>query len=357
MRSWPRKHESAFTPPARPVAITIYDIAKVADVSITTVSRAFNEGSRVAPATRERVLKAARELGYRPHASAQNLARRRTQLVSAVVPVVSNYFYMEVIRGMQDALEGTDYDLVVYVAPRPEEVGAQLERATQRGRGDGVLVLSTPLDDDLLPFVRDTRQPVVLVDAVHEDFDSVVVDNERGAYLATRHLLEEGCRRVAHITVAPEPLPARQRRAGYERALAEAGRPAEPALVAGSERRPYGFVEEAGYTSMQRLLGLDAPPDAVFVASDVQALGALRALHEAGRRVPEDVAVVGFDDIALSAYVGLTTLHQPMCEMGRMAMEKLLARIEGGARPTSHTVCTPELVPRQTCWCRYDAHA
>lgn len=329
------------------MGVTIYDIASEANVSISTVSRVFNEHPRVSEATRKRVFKVAGRLGYRPHASAQNLARRCTNLVSVVVPVATNYFYMEVIRGIQDAVADTAFDLVLYVAPRPEEVGAQLERATQRGRGDGLLVLSTPLVGDLLRHVAHARQPVVLVDAFHEGYDSIQVDNERGGYAATRHLIEAGRERIAHITVAPEPVPARQRREGYERALREAGRDVDPALIAGSGRRPYGFVEEAGYEAMQTLLTRGAP-DAVFVASDVQALGALRALEEAGLRVPDDVAVVGFDGIALSGYAGLTTLQQPMYEMGRAAVEKLLGRMAAPDRPVSHTLFSTHLVVRRS---------
>ena len=196
---------------------------------------------------------------------------------------------------------------------------------------------------------RHARQPLVLVDAFHDDYDSVLVNNEKGAYMATQHLIDLGYEDVAHVTIAPEPLPARQRREGYERALQEAGREVRPELIVASDRRPYGFVEEAGYESMQALLALERCPDAVFVASDIQALGALRALQEANCPVPERVAVVGFDGIALSAYAGLTTLHQPMYEMGRTAVEKLLMRIEHPEQPTTHTVFAPELIKRDTC--------
>lgn len=319
--------------PDAPLAVTIYDIAAHAEVSIATVSRVFNNSPRVSDETRQRVQHVARTMGYRPHAMAQGLARQSTNLVSAVIPVLTNYFYMEVLRGMQDALAASDFDLIVYSAATPEEVDGQLARALQRGRSEGLLVLSTPLSDERRRRLASARQAVVLVDTEHPDFDSILVDNREGAIRATRHLIERGYERIAHITVHPEPPPARERREGYEQAMAEAGR--EPLIVA-SDRRPYGFCEESGYEAMRTLIGRAERPDAVFVASDVQALGALCALQDAGLTVPDDMAIVGFDDIKVSAYARLTTLRQPMYEMGMLAVERLLAHL-----------ADPDLLPRR----------
>ena len=331
------------------LGVTIYDIAEKAGVSIATVSRVFNKHARVSEATRGRVLAVARELGYQPHVSAQSLARQKTHLIAAVIPVLSNFFYMEIIRGMQDAVADSAFDLILYAAPSPQEVDSQLERAIQKGRADGLLLLSTPLSDVYRKRLKNAGLAVILVDAADPDFDSVAVDNAKGGYMATRYLLDLGYARIAHITVDPEPPPAAQRREGYERALREAGRTVDPALIAASDRKPYGFVEEAGYEGMKTLLNRNVAPDAVFVASDIQALGALRALHEAGVRVPEDLGLIGFDDIEVSQYIGLTTLRQPMYEMGKLAIEKLLARLEDPDRPISHTVFSPRLVVRSTC--------
>ncbi len=336
------------------LAVTIYDIAERAGVSIATVSRVFNQHARVSEATRARVLAVARELGYQPHVSAQSLARQKAQLIAAVIPVLSNFFYMEIIRGMQDAVADSAFDLILYAAPSPQEVDSQLERAIQKGRADGLLLFSTPLSDAYRKRLRKADLAVILIDAADPDFDSVIVDNVKGGYMATRHLIDLGYERIAHLTVVPEPPPAAQRREGYERALREAGRTVDPALIAASDRKPYGFVEEAGYEGMKILLARNASPDAVFAASDIQALGAMRALREAGLRVPEDCGLIGFDDIELSRYVGLTTVRQPMYEMGKLAIEKLLARLEDPERPVSHTVFSPRLVVRESC--RKDRH-
>lgn len=325
------------------MAVTIYDIAEQAKVSIATVSRVFSESPRVAPATRQRVHEIAESLGYRPHAMAQGLARRTTELVSAVIPVLTNYFYMEVLRGMQGALNESRYDLLVYTAQKPEEVDGQFVRALQRGRSDGLVLVSTPISEERESYIEQGKQPIVLVDAFHPRLDSISVENRYGGYIATRHLIERGCRKIAHITVAPEPPPARERREGYERAMREAGLSVQ---VVASPRMPIGFCEEAGYESMKLLLEGPERPDGVFIASDIQALGSLIALQEAGISVPEDMALVGYDDIKLSSYVRLTTVRQPMYEMGQTAIQRLLARFDDPDAEPVHLNFRPELIRR-----------
>ncbi len=327
------------------MSVTIYDIAQRAEVSIATVSRVFNDNPRVSQETRQRVQRVAKSMGYRPHAMAQGLARRTTSLVAAVIPVLTNYFYMESLRGVQDALADTDFDLIVYSATTPEAADGQLFRALQRGRSEGLLVFSTPLNEERHRRLDASRQPIVLVDAEDARFDSILVDNREGGVRATRHLIEQGYRRIAHITVFPEPPPARARREGYEKVMAEAGR--APLIVA-SDRRPYGFCEESGYEAMRTLIARADRPDAVFVASDVQALGALTALQEAGLDAPADVALVGFDDVKVSAFARLTTLRQPMYEMGVLAVERLLQRLADPALAPERYLFTPELVCRRS---------
>ncbi len=327
------------------MGVTIYDIAAQADVSIATVSRVFNGSPRVSEATRARVEGVAEALGYRPHALAQGLARKSTGVVSAVIPVLTNDFYMEVLRGLQAAVCARGLDLLIYSALTPEEVDTQLGRALQRGRADGVLLLSTPVDDVRARQLQESRQAVVLVDAAHPAFDSFTVANDEGGYLATRHLLEAGYERVAHLSVSPEPPPATARREGYERALREAGRLPE---VYASAHRPYGFSEEAGYEVMHGLIRTGSFPDALFVASDLQAIGVLTALQDAGLSAPADLAVVGFDDVRMAAFARLSTVRQPMYAMGYAAAERLLDRLDAPALPPVCHEFTPQLVVRAT---------
>ena len=291
----------------------------------------------------------ARELEYQPHASAQSLARRRTSLVSAIIPMMANYFFVEVLRGLQDRLAESEFDLLVYSTPTMAEMDGQIERALHRGRAAGLLLASTPLTKNHVEALKRSGQPVVLVDSFHAEFDSVSIDNEQGGYLATRYLVDQGYRRIGMIAAHPTSVPSIQRRVGYEKALLEAGMEVcEDRIVVSSDRAFDGYTEQAGGIGMQALLRRKPRPDAVFVVSDMQALGALQAAGEAGLRVPEDIAVIGFDDIVVSKYVGLSTLRQPMYEMGKLAVEKLLLRIQHPDHPTSHTVFAPRLISRQT---------
>lgn len=332
------------------MGVTIYDIAEKAQVSIATVSRVFNNHPRVSDDTRERVLTVAERLGYQPHVSAQNLARRQTHLISAVIPVMTNYFFVEVLRGLQDRLSESEYDLLAYTSNELEEVDVQIERAIQRGRAEGLLLFSTPITEDRVKRLKRSRQPVVLVDCFHPEFDSVSIKNEQGGYLATTHFIEKGCQKIGLITGHPESVPSAERRKGYERALQEAGRAMDASLmISCGNTEEHGYTEQAGYTAMQSLLRRAQQPDAVFVASDIQALGAMQAIKEARLSIPDDIAIIGFDDIIISKYVGLTTLQQPMYQMGKLAVEKFLMRLQHPDLPVSHTVFSPRLICRTTC--------
>ena len=325
---------------------TIYDIADRADVSTATVSRVFNDESGVAPETRERVLEAAQALDYRPHASAQSLARQKTKLIAVVVPVLAQYFYMGVLRGVQEALAESDFDLLVYAPSRPGQMQKHLRRATQRGRSDGLLFLSTRVSTDIAAHLESTPQEIVLVDTEHPNFESISVDNEKGGYRATRHLIDRGYENIAHITAdQPEPPPAQNRRKGYERALEEAG---QSPTIARGEKEPFAFEKRGGFRAMKDLLEREPVPDAVFCSSDMLALGAMQALDGAGYQVPEDVAIVGFDDVDVSTHIGLTTIRQPLLDFGKLGIEKLLRRIDDPHRNVSNTVFAPELVVRET---------
>ena len=335
--------------------VTIYDIADEASVSIATVSRAFNGHPRVSKATRERVFSVARDLGYEPHASAQSLARKTTRLISAVVPMMTSAFFVEVLRGIQDRLDATDHDLLVYASRTLDRVGGQLARAAQPGRGDGLILVSTPLTEAQARQVAASRQPAVLVDGYHPATDSVSVDNRRGGAIAVQHLVDRGHTRIGLLLPAEASLPAARRRAGYHDALEAAGLGADPdrVVTADWDLDHHGYTRFAGYRAMQTLLerfaGRPAErPTAVFVAADVMAYGALRAAREAGLGVPHDLDLVGFDDIEPSAYAGLTTLRQPMYEMGRLATAMLMARLHDPEAPPAHAVFAPELVVRET---------
>jgi len=331
------------------LGLTIYDIASRAGVSIATVSRVFNGSDRVSPATRDMVLSVADELGYQPHASARSLARRRTDVVSAVIPMISNYFFAEVLRGLQDRMAETEFDLLVFSARSLDEMAVQLDRALHRGRSAGVLVFSVPIAGELETLVEKAAQPVVLVDGYHAGIDSISSDNRKGGILAAEHFAQGGIRRPAVLMANRESVPASDRLAGFEARLRTHGIPLEPSLIV-ENRNPLndGYNEQGGYTGMKALLSRSDPPDAVFATSDAQAVGALEALKESSRSVGVDMHLIGYDDLPIARYVGLTTLRQPMNDIGGRAFELLMDRMTGTANGTVHTVFSPTLIQRQS---------
>lgn len=328
-------------------AITIYDIADKAKVSIATVSRAFNKSPRVSAKTRAKIFKIASELGYQPHASARSLAKRQSTLVSAVIPMLTSYFFLEVLQGVQERIAESEFDLLVYSAPKMEEVDGMLENALNRGLSAGVLLFSSPLNPDRVERLGQYGNPVVLVDLHHEKFDSVATDNEMGGYLATMHLLEQGRKRIGLLAANSESGPSQQRMMGYLRAHREWEVELDERLMVSTDDDLFhGFTEEAGYASMVSLLTACPDIDAVFAVSDIQALGAQKAIEDNGKSVPDDIALVGFDDIMISQYVNLTTLRQPMNKMGKKAADLLLARIQGSEASVIHEILAPTLIKR-----------
>ena len=335
------------------MGVTIYDLARVAGVGIGTVSRCLNNQPHVAPRTRTKVLSAAKRLNYQPHAQAQRLASRRTNTISVIIPSFTNYFFVQILQGVQDLAAEVGMDLILYGVNHPSQVEQYLRRSLHRGHVDGVLFFSMKLPESYVARFEQMHLPLVLVDASHPAFDSIRVKNLEGGLAATRHLLRLGHRSIALINASLETQPAQDRMEGYRRALIEAGIPfREDQVIVSSIGKQDGFNREAGRVSMRLLLDRNSGPDAVtavFVASDVQAIGALEAARELGTRIPEDIAIVSFDDIELAQYAELTTMRQPMYEMGRLAMEKLYARMKEPAGPPTLTEFLPHLVIRRSC--------
>lgn len=332
--------------------VTIYDVARRAGVGIGTVSRALNNSPLIAADTKARVLKAIQELDYRPHALAQGLARNKTDMIAIIVPFFTGYFFVELLRGVQEEAIRHHYDLVLYSVHQTDKVELFLERALRERRVDGVLLLSLPISDRYARKFVTSRVPIVLVDSFHPSLDSITVENRDGAYQATSHLLALGHRRVGMIVGHLRSMPARVRLEGFRQALADHGIPFDERYVAMVDSIPGqdGFCKEAGYEGMKKLLALGAErPSAVFVSSDIQAEGAMRAALEVGVRIPQDVAIVGFDDIEIAELLGLTTMRQPMWEMGRLAVDRLVERIGEPDAPRYARSFAPSLVVRQSC--------
>lgn len=324
---------------ARP---TIYDVARLAGVSTATVSRALNGTGQIAPATRAAIEEAVQRLGYRANSVARSLVTKSTQTIALLLPDITNPFYAALVGGVQESTLAHGYTMLLCTTegdPAREEQYLSLLRAQQV---DGALVDGLRLPAARIArFVKDGFPIVCLDRDVESDSVPLVqVDNRLGGRLATEHLLRLGHRRIAHVTGARELRISEERLAGYREALADHF---DEQLVAHG-----AFTEESGRAATLGLLERRPDLTAVFAANDLSALGAMSALTARGRRVPEDVSVVGFDDLRLSAFTSppLTTIHQPATEIGQRATELLLDLTQGREAPRTLHLLEPRLVIR-----------
>jgi DNA-binding LacI/PurR family transcriptional regulator len=329
------------------------DVAKLAGVSRTTVSFVLNDvpGVKISPETRRRVLQAARELNYYPTAAARSLASGKTQRIGLILGegqdrLAADAFLPAFLQGVTASVHRRGYLLMLQLAEDvpSHEAYARLIREQQV---DGLILSGPRSDDRLLPQLAEERFPLILHGRLEDsDLPCVDVDNQAGAYQAMNHLIDLGHRRIGFISNAPLSYSATQERfAGYRLALTEQEIAVEECLI-----RTAAFLPEAGRDAMEDLLRLQERPSAVFAASDVVALGAMGAIHAAGLRIPDDIAVVGYDDIFLAAHVHppLTTVRVPAYGLGWTAAEILITLIAGDEEVSSVTLET-ELVVRESC--------
>ena len=327
-----------------PAAVTMREVARQAGVSVATVSRVFNASGPVGATTRARILQTAGRLRYVPNGTARNLTTSTTETVGVLLPDLYGDFYSEVIRGAEGAARAARYHtLLSSVHEGPDELTSALR--TMAGRVDGLVVMSPHVAADVLRANLPAGLPVVVLGGAVAGHGSVAIDDAAGAAAMTRHLAGLGHRRIALVAGPAANADAQARRAGYDRARAEGGLDANPALVLDGS-----FTEASGYAAVAAFLDLEPRPTAVFAANDAMAIGALRALREAGLDVPGDVAVAGFDDVPVARYVtpALTSVHVPIDEMGARAVDAVLDAVRTSAAPPRLTLPT-RLVVRESC--------
>lgn len=331
--------------------VTIRDVAARAGVSVATVSRVINESGPVNDATRLRIREIARELRYAPNSAARSLSTRRTHTFGVLLPDLHGEFFSEVIRGLDQAVQRHHRHLLVSSSHNDRaEVAAALR--VMHGRVDGLVLMTPEVDAETIVDELPAGLPVVLLNcAVRDDrFDTIAIDNRGGACAMTRHLLDGGHRRIAMIRGAARNHDAEERLRGWSDALGGAGVEPRDGWV-----QPGDFSDRAGHAAAQAILALRPRPSAIFAANDAMAIGALSAVREAGLRVPDDMAVVGFDDVPVARYVhpSLTTVRVGIAGLGARAAETLLAALAAGAghRP-AHVVLPTSLVLRGSCGCR-----
>ncbi len=307
---------------------TIAAVAAEAGVGVGTVSRVLNGSPSVSDGTRRRVLEAIATLDYQPSAVARALSTGRTHAVGVVAPFFTQPSVVERLRGMSRALSESRHQLILIDVERPEQRRDLFRSATVRGRYDALLTVSLAPTDAEARRLESAGIPIVLIDRRHATLPSISVDDTAGGRLAAEHLLALGHREIGFVGDEEENLfgfdSSLRRRAGFAAALADAGVPLAPERIA---LRRHG--REEARIAAAGLLASAAPPTAIFATSDMQAIGVLEAASAAGLRVPEDLSVIGFDDVEAALYVHLTTVAQPLRESGALGAQLVLRRMAG----------------------------
>lgn len=302
------------------------DVARKAGVSISTVSLALRADPRIKESTRKRVLAAAADLGYRPNGLARDLKAGRTGMISVLIHDLGGPFYSELLRGVQARTLELGYTTIVGCTAGGH--GRPLTRLLIENRSDGAILLDASISEELLSSIASASFPIVVLDRIveHPFVYLVTCDHEAGAYMATEHLIQSGYRHIAFVSGLQTSLHSKLRYQGYLRALSENAITMNPAYLYHGT-----YTEESGYTIGLGIAQSKNRPEAVFAANDEMAIGILRAVKECGLKVPDDLAIVGFDDAMITQYLTppLTTVRQPMYQLGVEATQTLVAAIHG----------------------------
>lgn len=331
--------------------LTLEDIAKKTGVSRSTVSRVINGHPNVREDVRRRVLKVVKSTGYHPNAAARTLASQRSWMIGLVLPHSVSFFftdpyYPHLTQGIAQACNQHDYTLALFLVGTKEDEEKIYPRMSRKGLLDGVIVQSGHHGDQSIDRLANSNIPLVIAGRpFHANGLSYIdIDNVAASYNAVNHLIQLGYERIGTIAGPANSTVGIDRKEGYLKALKERGRAVDECLISEGD-----FTEAGGHRAMQQLLA--AKPDAVFAASDIMAIGAMRAVREAGLRIPDDVAFVGFDDLPNATYAGikLTTIRQPVHQFGITAVETLIEMIENGLGPARRIIMETELIVRDSC--------
>ncbi|RYG74941.1 catabolite control protein A [Lentibacillus lipolyticus] len=304
------------------MTVTIYDVAREANVSMATVSRVVNGNPNVKPVTRKKVLATIQELGYRPNAVARGLASKKTTTVGAIIPDISSIFFAELARGIEDIATMYKYNIILSNSDQNKDKELHLINAMLEKQVDGILFMGGDISEEHVDQFQSSSVPVVLAATYDETnkIPSVNIDYEAAAFEATSYLLEKGNSRIAFISGVDDTLINKQKYNGYARALEEKSIPVDEGNILKGD-----YSYDSGLEAAEQLLTKDEQPSAVFVASDEMALGVIHGAQDKGYRVPEDMEVFGFDNTRLATMVRptLSTIVQPMYDIGAVAMRLL----------------------------------
>ena len=327
---------------------TMKDIAKRAKVSVITVSRALNNRPDINPETKKRILKIAHDLNYTTDQLARGLVTRKTRTIGVLVPDNVDSFYAAVVQGIGDECRERGYGIFLWNTLDSADKELEYLRQAREKRTDGILLYPVQADKRYLDELKRTPSPIVFLNRHTDDphFDHVMNDNVHGAYLAARHLIQKGHTKISYVCAKPNASTGQERIAGCRMAIKEAGLPSDSLDLLFCEERI-----ESSYRLVKDLVAREKPPSAIFMWDDRLAVSAIKAIREAGLGIPGDVAVVGYDDIEIAAYLypPLTTVRQPTHQIGETAARILLNKLESKTPPaTQKVVLKPELVIRET---------
>jgi LacI family transcriptional regulator len=331
----------AMKPVSTPTHPTIRDVARKAGVSPGTVSRVLNNSPLVTPLTRSKVLEIVKELDYHPNLMAHRLSIGKTLRIGAIVPFFHRPAEIERLRGVVSALSVTTYDLVIHNVETPDQRDIYFTQIPHRERVDGVIVISLPPKEEDIARLSSAGIPIIFID-VHQPwiqpFDRVTSNDFSGGRLATRYLISLGHEKIGFIGDLPDEsflfTSSHDRYLGYRKALDEAGISLNDTFIAHEKHDRY-----AAHKIAERMLTMEDRPTAIFAASDTQAMGVIAAARTAGLFVPDNLSIVGYDDIEIAEYLGLTTVRQPLFDSGRIGVELLLERINNPDRePVEYTL-------------------
>lgn len=328
--------------------ITIYQVAQRAGVAISTVSRVLNNSPNVSEKTKEKVNNAIRELNFRPQVSARKLASREPQMLAIAVPSFTTPYYNEVLKGVKDEIQDMDLDIVIYNtgSKNPKE---GVENFFDRGTADAVITISIDITETVHHQLQSSEIPIVLIGSSHPDYNYFELNNRKGGFLAGEHLIKQGFERLGMIRPFKNTSSSQEREAGFLEALKEFKMPIEKKLfVSGDTTKHAGYTEEAGFEAIYKYDQMGDFPDAIFCSNDTQAIGAYHALTKLGMRIPEDIAIMGYDNIKFTKYLDLTTIDQKMYSVGVTATRRLAEIIRHDPKEKIQTVLDPILVPRNS---------
>ena len=327
---------------------TIYDVAKISGVSISTISRVLNTPDKVNSETQKRVMDAIDRLGFVPKAEARARAMQHTGRIGVITPFFTAPSFVQRLRGVAAVLSKSNYELVIYPVDSMEHLQGYISSIPLMRNIDGLIIMSLAISDQDAQRLTDNAMGAALIEYQHPQLNSIVINDFNGGALVAEYLIRKGHRNLGFLgdIEPPEKLaihPVKSRLMGFEKKLNDAG-----ISLPKSNIRSAPYVQDESRQAARELLSLPNPPSAIFAASDVQALGVMKVARQLNIKVPDDLAVVGFDDIDVAEHVDLTTIRQHLDESGRLAAEILLTRIGGTERPLQHINLPLDLIERST---------